>query len=140
MRRWALAEPNRWGLLFGTPIPGFVADLDLTLDPAMRVTNALIGILDGAVRARRLQRRSLAASEAVMGPVLVDDFGRFVDAHSLELPPALMVEGMAAWSRLVGIVSFEVFGHLDLVTTAKDELFEFQAATLGHALSLSNAG
>lgn len=141
VRQWALAEPNRWALLFGTPIPGFVADLDLTLDPAMRVTNALTGILVGAVRARRLQRRSLTASEAVMGPALVDDFGRFVASHSLhELPPALMVEGMAAWSRLVGIVSFEVFGHLDLVTTAKDELFEFQAATLGHALSLSNAG
>lgn len=139
-RGWALAEPNRWGLLFGTPIPGYVADLDLTLDPAMRITNALTGILVGAVTARRLNRRALAASEGAMGPALVTDLGRFVDAYALDLPPTLMGEGIAAWSRLIGIVSFEVFGHLDLVTTAKDELFEYQAAAIGLGLSLTNGG
>jgi AcrR family transcriptional regulator len=138
-RAWALAEPNRWGLVYGTPIPGFVADLDVTLDPAMRITDALTGILVGGVRARRLDRRALAASESAMDPALVDDFGRFVVAHGVDLPPTLMVEGIAAWSQLIGIVSFEVFGHLDLVTTTRDELFEFQAAAIGRALSLGLA-
>lgn len=136
-RGWALAEPNRWALLYGTPIPGYEADLDLTLVPAMRITDALTGILVGAVRARRVNRRALAASEATMGPALVEAFAQFIAAHQLELPPALMVQGIAAWSQLIGIVSFEIFGHLDLVTTSRDELFEYQAASLGRALSLT---
>lgn len=135
-RRWALAEPNRWALLYGTPIPGYEADLDLTLVPAMRITNALTDILVGAVRARRLDRRALAASETMMGSSLVGAMEQFIGSHGLELPPALMVQGIAAWSQLIGIVSFEIFGHLDLVTSSRDELFEFQAGSLGRALSL----
>ncbi|SBS76070.1 TetR-family transcriptional regulator [uncultured Mycobacterium sp.] len=43
VRGWALAEPQRYLLLFGTPVPGYEAPMD-TLDEATRTLNVLIAI------------------------------------------------------------------------------------------------
>ncbi len=41
MRRWALARPHEWGLIFGTPVPGYEAPRD-TVEPYTRVASALV--------------------------------------------------------------------------------------------------
>lgn len=42
LRQWALAQPHRYALLYGSPIPGYAAP-PATIEPAGRVVLALLG-------------------------------------------------------------------------------------------------
>jgi hypothetical protein len=44
IRKWALANPAEYGLLFGTPVPGYAAPTD-TIGPASRYTIVLIQLI-----------------------------------------------------------------------------------------------
>ena len=48
VRSWALREPARYGLLFGSPVPGYQAPAERTTAPGTRVVSSLVQILDGA--------------------------------------------------------------------------------------------
>src|SRR6266487_1323800 len=47
VREWALANPNEYALIYGTPVPGYVAP-PATIAPAARVSSVLLGILADA--------------------------------------------------------------------------------------------
>ena len=44
VRGWALANPNEYALIYGTPVPGHIAPA-ATIAPAARVSSVLLGIL-----------------------------------------------------------------------------------------------
>ena len=44
VRAWALANPNEYALIYGTPVPGYIAPA-ATIAPAARVSSVLLGIL-----------------------------------------------------------------------------------------------
>ncbi|HXV94752.1 MAG TPA: TetR/AcrR family transcriptional regulator, partial [Pseudonocardia sp.] len=49
-RRWALADPHQYALVYGSPVPGYAAPQD-TVGPATRVTRVLGDLLvDAAAR------------------------------------------------------------------------------------------
>jgi AcrR family transcriptional regulator len=128
VRAWALREPARYGLLFGSPVPGYQAPAAQTTAPGTRVIIALIGIFDGAYRAGEL------ASErpsAVVHPALSADLAAVRSELGVELPDALFARGTLVWTSLFGAVSFEVFGQYGADTfSARDELFEHHLSLL----------
>jgi AcrR family transcriptional regulator len=106
VRDWALANPNEYALIYGTPVPGYTAP-PATIAPAARVSTVLVGILADA--AGRLPpalaeddvppsgRKALAPARSTVGS---------------EVPDALLHRGLMAWAALFGTVSFELFGQL----------------------------
>jgi AcrR family transcriptional regulator len=106
VRAWALANPNEYALIYGTPVPGYTAP-PATIAPAARVSTVLLGILADA--AGRLtpemadddvppgDRKALAPARSTVPP---------------EVPDALLHRGLMAWAALFGTVSFELFGQL----------------------------
>jgi AcrR family transcriptional regulator len=48
VREWAVTNPNEYALIYGSPVPGYVAPLD-TIAPASRVSALLVQILIDAV-------------------------------------------------------------------------------------------
>jgi AcrR family transcriptional regulator len=108
VRGWALANPNEYALIYGTPVPGYTAPL-ATIAPAARVSHVLLGILADAADAERLTlamagddvpphgRKALAPARSTVPP---------------EVPDALLQRGLMAWAALFGTVSFELFGQL----------------------------
>ena len=52
VRGWALANPNEYALIYGTPVPGYIAPA-ATMAPAARVSGVLLGILIDAASAER---------------------------------------------------------------------------------------
>ena len=106
VRGWALANPNEYALIYGTPVPGYVAPI-ATIAPAARVSSVLLGILSDA--AGHLPpavaeddvppggREALAPLRSVAGP---------------GVPDALLQRGLMALAALFGTVSFELFGQL----------------------------
>jgi AcrR family transcriptional regulator len=107
IRRWALGHPHEWGLIFGTPVPGYEAPED-TVEPYARVAEALFRQIAQAHSAGRLRKgdehRPVAAElRDAVAPV---SEGLFED-----MPVAKVALAVQAWTTLVGIVSLEVFGH-----------------------------
>ena len=106
VRGWALANPNEYALIYGTPVPGYVAPA-ATIAPAARVSSVLLGILSDA--AGRLPpavaeddvpsggREALAPLRSIAGS---------------GIPDALLQRGLMALAALFGTVSFELFGQL----------------------------
>jgi AcrR family transcriptional regulator len=106
VRTWAVEHPHEYALLYGTPVPGYVAP-QRTIPSANRVPALLIALLTEVAARERAGRRSraviprrartaFASARAAMGSGPTDD---------------LIVRGISAWSWLFGAVSLELFGH-----------------------------
>jgi AcrR family transcriptional regulator len=128
VREWALREPARYGLLFGSPVPGYQAPAGQTTTPGTRVVYRLVGILDAAYRAGEL---TVPARAAVVPPALAADFDAIRAGLGLAVPDGLIANGVLVWTSLFGAVSFEVFGQYGPDTfSARDELFEHHLQAL----------
>jgi AcrR family transcriptional regulator len=63
VRDWALAHPNEYALIYGSPVPGYVAPAD-TVRPASRVTTLLLRIIVEAAAAGRIPDADIRDAEA----------------------------------------------------------------------------
>lgn len=138
VRGWAVREPARYALLFGSPVPGYRAPAERTTAPGTRVVYSLMAIFDAAWRAGALHETSLrhksprrnspddgSAPAAAIPPALAADLGSIRAELGLAVPDALLARGALVWTSLFGAVSFEVFGQYGEGTfAARDELFE----------------
>ena len=109
VRGWALANPNEYALIYGTPVPGYVAP-PATIAPAARVSTVLLGILADAAAAAEHPTSAMAGDDVPPG-----DRKALAPARSIagpEVPDALLQRGLMAWAALFGTVSFELFGQL----------------------------
>jgi len=126
-RRWALEHPQEYGLIYGSPVPGYEAPEEATMGPAMRTSLALLELLRRAIEKGIL---TLPPDDAVPGelrPMLAGLAEQ--KSHQVETG-ALSVSGWAIamqfWVVLHGILSAEVFGHLPRELREHGEtLFDF---------------
>jgi AcrR family transcriptional regulator len=139
VRAWCVAHPGEFGLLYGTPVPGYAAPQD-TVDPATRVVRVLVGIVRDAYAAGArvpVTPASGAASGAdgeTVAPALafVAEHGllRGVDLSSAALPETIR-RTLMAWTTLFGMISFELFGHQTGSVTDSAVWFDEVASRLG---------
>jgi AcrR family transcriptional regulator len=125
LRGWAVREPHRFALVYGSAIPGYAAPPD-TIAPAGRVVQALGSMLADAApppapAPGRVLERQLTASAAV-----------------LELPvsPAAMLVLVGAFARLVGALTLELNGHFVGGFEPADALWAALVAREADALGL----
>ncbi|MFJ9348043.1 TetR/AcrR family transcriptional regulator [Streptomyces sp. NPDC101237] len=128
VRRWALAHPHEYALIYGSPVPGYSAP-DTTIQPAARVALVLIGILHDAFGRRGLARTPVPAE-------LAPEARRMADELMPGLPPEVAVAMAAAWAQLFGLVGFELFGQFKGVVEDRDRFFRHAAAQLAHGVGL----
>ncbi|WP_353951577.1 TetR/AcrR family transcriptional regulator [Knoellia sp. S7-12] len=130
IRAWALSAPNEYALIFGSPVPGYAAPQD-TLAPAMRVTTVLAGLLhDG------LASGTLTDPGDLVDKALRVDLAELTSQPPFQgVPLGLMARGMAAWSAIYGLVSFELF-HAYGPLTAPGALFDHQVLGIARQMGL----
>jgi AcrR family transcriptional regulator len=132
LRLWALEHPHQWGLIFGTPVPGYQAPED-TVAPYARMAVALVRPLVAAYEAGRLRvdgHRQPASAElrAAVAPVSEGLFSG--------MPAETAVLALEAWTTIVGAISLEVFGHWRNTVLDPGLLFEATIAHVGEAVGL----
>ncbi len=132
VRSWALENPHQWGLIFGTPIPGYEAPQD-TVEPYVRVAVALVRPLVAAEEAGRLRLDR--------PPAWVSDELRTAVAPVSEgllpgMPVENVVRALEAWIAIVGAVSLEVFGHWRNTVFDPGLLFEATIHDVAESLGL----
>jgi AcrR family transcriptional regulator len=126
IRSWALDNPHEYALIYGSPVPGYAAPAD-TVPPATRTTAVLAALLRDAVAAR-------SGSGDGGGPPLPaavrEDLRRIAaDPRFGGIPDAALARGLALWTELFGMLSFELFGQFNNVIEHRDAFFDFQMRT-----------
>src|SRR6266487_5166660 len=100
-RSWALAQPHRYRLLFGPPLPGYDTHAQRLVDAAQRAMNPLLDVLrefgDGTI-------------EPPAEP-LASQLAAWAQPQDPGIDPATALRAVLIWSYLHGIVSLEIAGN-----------------------------
>ncbi|MCX6046307.1 MAG: TetR/AcrR family transcriptional regulator [Chloroflexi bacterium] len=105
-RTWALAQPHRYLLLYGTPVPGYVAPDD-TVPLARRVLAPFLDALSAlpVAGAPTGSRRSALETQLTT----------WIQATNPHTSGPVLRHGLVWWTRLHGLISLEVEGHFALM-------------------------
>ncbi|MFD0254437.1 TetR/AcrR family transcriptional regulator [Streptomyces sp. NPDC127113] len=120
-RDWGVAHPERFQLLYGTPLRYYAAPAEGPTTQAVRRMGAIFQreLFDGFTTAQ------LAAAEV---PPLSSPFRErlsLLPANTQgSLPPAATSLFLSAWGHLHGLVVLEVFGHTGFLGDHQAEVFE----------------
>ncbi|OII15930.1 TetR family transcriptional regulator [Curtobacterium sp. MCBA15_009] len=122
IRQWSVTHPGDFALLYGSPVPGYVAPRE-TIEPASRTTFVLVRVVADAVASgaaapetrdgtdgRPGSPTAPTAAPGVAGPAVADAVAS-LRAADLALPDEVLVRTLMAWSTVFGSISFELFGH-----------------------------
>ncbi|KWX22454.1 TetR family transcriptional regulator [Mycolicibacterium wolinskyi] len=125
-RDWAIDQPARWALLYGSPVPGYHAPAERTVGPGTRVVGALFAAVAAGIAAGDIA----TAKEAVAQP-LSSDLERIRAEFAFTGDDAVVAKCFLVWAGLVGAVSLEVFGQYGADTlTDPAQMFELQIGLL----------
>lgn len=106
-RQWCVDHPNRFLLIFGTPIPGYAAPEEgPTVEANRRIGEAFFAIAAEGWRRGELTvpRLGLTATQREV------DFAASIDP---ELPAELVGTFISAWAHFHGLVTLEILHQLD---------------------------
>ena len=131
LRSWALAHPHEWGLIFGTPVPGYKAPED-TVEPYERVAAAMVRPLVEADAAGRVRAEPLRQVSTELG----DAVAPVAEGLLPGMPLGTVVLAIGAWTTIVGVISLEVFGHWRNTILDPGQFFEATIRNLADSLGL----
>jgi AcrR family transcriptional regulator len=120
-RTWALTHPQRYQLIFGTPIPGYEAPLMDVLPSAGRSLSALVSVVEQLRVSGKLNVTSFpeVKEEYKYGFETWKTYGGNADILSLSV-------AMVIWSRVHGIVSLEISGNMPPFGTSGNDLYLYE--------------
>jgi AcrR family transcriptional regulator len=128
VRSWALAHPNDYALIYGTPIPGYAAPDD-TVASGTRASRALISIVRDADRLDPIVSHDIE-------PVLSESFVALRQELGLDVDDATTLAVITAWSQLFGLLTFELFGQTRNFVSDDEALFRAAARSMAASIGL----
>jgi len=124
-RTWAHTHPQRYQLIFGTPIPGYEAPMIEVLPSAARSLSALVSVVEQLRVSGRLSATSFpqVKQEYEVSFETWKKFGGDVDMLSMSV-------AMIIWARVHGIVSLEIANNLPPFGASGDDLYLYEIAAI----------
>ena len=130
-RRWAVDQPARWALLYGSPVPGYQAPRERTVGPGTRVVGTLFNAIAAGIAAGDIPQSTVAAAQP-----LSSDFERVRQEFEFTGDDSAVAKCFLLWAGLVGAISLEVFGQYGADTlTEPGAVFDTQVRLLIDMLS-----
>jgi AcrR family transcriptional regulator len=117
-RSWALAEPHRYRLLFGPPLPGF----DAHADRLNRAANASMELLVDTLPNPTTRWRP--------GAALAEQLSLWADIGGFQVQPSNGLRAVLSWAHVHGFVSLEIAGNYTSMGLDPDLLFEAELRAL----------
>ena len=125
-RAWAVDQPARWALLYGSPVPGYHAPRERTVGPGTRVVGALFGAVGAGIAAGDISQSNVAAAQPLSA-----DFHAIREEFAFDGDDSVVAKCSVLWAGLVGAISLEVFGQYGADTlTAPGDMFDTQIRLL----------
>ncbi len=130
-RRWALDQPLRYRLIFGTPVGGYEGNA-ATTSASMRSSAVLLDVMVDLVAA------GLVDLERVNGDLSTDarvGFEQWDALLPMSLPPAALAVALDCYVAMHGAIQLEVNGHLPYPLRDREAVFlDSMRRVLGAAL------
>ncbi|MFJ9843564.1 TetR/AcrR family transcriptional regulator [Kitasatospora sp. NPDC101155] len=127
-RDWARANPHEFALIYGTPVPGYAAP-KTTIEAAARLPLALFGLV-----------REAPLNPTPPGPTprgaLPEQLTRFTATLAPGLPQHTLARAVSAWVQLIGLIGFELHGHLVGSFDPADDFFAWTIEQTADSLGL----
>lgn len=122
-REWAIAHPVDFQLIYGNPIPGYVAPAEITVPLARRPFDGLFRLFSEAYRAGEL----IVPAEYTPVPTSTSaHFATWLPEASYDFPHTLLCLLMSGWARIHGMVMLELFEHLGPVVGDAAAFFRYE--------------
>jgi AcrR family transcriptional regulator len=124
-RKWAITYPQRYQLIFGTPIPGYEAPADVTVPAAAWSLRPLIEAIHAIFVAGRLRVERSAAMTPELESML-EAWSEFMGGTDVEV----LYSALVIWSRVHGLVSMEIGNQMPSFITDPGEIFRREIKTI----------
>ena len=133
-REWARTQPQRFALIFGLPVPGYVAPEDgPTTEAAKRAMSQLGDLFVSAALAGSLRRPLVTEVSDAIADCASD---KHPELDGI-VPPESFQAMLQAWASLHGFTCLEAYGHLDWVgDEARDALFRGHVSMIAQAAGI----
>ncbi len=130
-RRWAVAHPAGWALLYGSPVPGYHAPPERTVAAGTRVVGAFFDAIAAGIATGDIRLTNDVAPQP-----LSSDFGRIRHEFGFPGDDQVVAKCFLLWSGVLGAISLEVFGQYGADTlTDPSAVFDTQLRLLVGVLS-----
>ncbi len=106
-REWALEHPIEYQLILGNPIPGYTAPAEVTMPAARRTMRVFVELTAQA-----------AGDHAPVETPAMGEVAR----------PEALYDVLGTWALLHGLISLEIYHHLQPIVGDTDALFWWQIA------------
>ena len=125
-RRWAVAHPARWALLYGSPVPGYHAPAERTVAVGTRVVQAIFETVGAGIATGDIK-----LTDDVAPQPMSSDFERLRQEFGFPGDDHVIAKCFLLWAGLVGAISLEVFGQYGADTlTDPGAVFDIQVRLL----------
>jgi len=124
-RNWAHPHPQRYQLLFGTPIPGYETPMEEVFPSSARSIMALFSVVEAFRAAGKITISSF--------PEVKEEYKHHFDrwrSQVGEVHPLSHFVAMLIWARVHGIVSLEIQDNLPPFGKSGDELYLFEIQSI----------
>jgi AcrR family transcriptional regulator len=111
-RRWALAQPHRYRLLFGPPLAGYEAHAQRQVEASWTAMNLLLDVLGGF---------GPGAAEPA-GP-LASELTAWAGHNDSRTDAPAALRAVLIWSQIHGLVSLEIAGNFTSMNIDAEQLF-----------------
>lgn len=126
-REWALLYPQRYQLIFGTPLPGYAAPFEQVFPSASRSFWALVSVVEAIRQAGKLRAEGFPEAAPDHEPALsVWQSYAGGTADILSVSVATLI-----WARVHGLVSLEIAGNIPPFGAGGDALYRYELAQVG---------
>jgi AcrR family transcriptional regulator len=116
-RDWAVAQPHRYGLLFGEPIPGYDAHAERLIAASRGAMNVLVDVLDDA-------------DTDVPTSALARELDRWARSRAIDVTAPEALRAIQVWVRLHGFVALELGGNFASMGLDPEKLFRAELERL----------
>ena len=124
-RNWAHAFPQRYQLIFGTPIPSYEGPIEKIFPSSARSLSGLVSVVEGLRAAGKLNVDAFPKikPEYKISFEAWKTYGGHADILSLSV-------AMLIWARVHGIVSLEIGGNLPPFGPKGDALYRYELQSI----------
>lgn len=125
MLDWSRRHPNRWALIYGTPIPNYRAPREETVVPGTRIMVTLTDILD--------KTPGPEAESPVPPAHALDALREGLQELGVEPGGQVIMRSVTVWAAIIGLINALRFGQFGPgAERVEDELMHGLVSTLGY--------
>ncbi len=108
-RQWSVDNPIGFQLIYGNPIPGYVAPANATVPAVVRTFVVSVAFIEEALQTGELVP---AAPYNQIPPVVEARLNDLISQNQYPIAVVSMYLAMILWTQLHGIIYLEIFNHI----------------------------